>query len=261
MAHIEYFISKLSFQENQKLIESVFVYKYEGENLTIAGTKNRNWLLFTHSQNYKISTIFKNSNFGWSRGSQINKINNLFSWDRTLPINNDRRKTFISYYHKEDQNYKEKFNNIFEDLITHKSVEDGDINSDHSDGYIKQLIQKDYLNDTTVLVVLIGPNTKHRKHIDWEISGALNLKVGDKYSGLLGLLLPSHPNFGSEKATYDLMPSRLADNFRSKYAIIRDWTDDRVKMQEYIELAFEKRNTHSDNIDNTRKQMTVNTNE
>lgn len=89
----------------------------------------------------------------------------------------------------------------------------------------------------------------------------MNYKVGDKYSGLLGLILPNHPDFGADKATYSLMPARLADNFRSEYAVIRDWTDDRTKMQDYIELAFEKRNTHSDNIDNSLKQMIKNTNE
>ena len=138
---------------------------------------------------------------------------------------------------------------------------DGDIDSDNSDEYIKQLIHRGYLHDTTVLIVLIGLNTMHRKHIDWEIYGALNYKVGDKYSGILGLKLPNHPDYGTGEHRCDLLPSRLADNLKSNYAIIRDWTDDRIKMQEYIELAFERRETHLNNIDNTRKQMTENTNE
>ena len=183
----------------------------------------------------------------------------LTHWHRNQDLLQTNRPA--TQYHYEDQDYKERFKNLFGDLVTHKSVEDGDIDSDNSDGYIKQLIQKGYLADTTVLVVLIGPNTKHRKHIDWEISGALNYKVGDKYSGLLGLILPNHSDFGTGKATYNLIPDRLADNFKADYAIIRDWTYDRVKMQEYIELAFERRSTHSENIDNTRIQMTENTNE
>lgn len=51
--------------------------------------------------------------------------------------------------------------------------------------------------DTTVLVVLVDPKTKCRMHVDWEISSALSTKVGD--SGLLGILLPSHPDYGKEK--------------------------------------------------------------
>lgn len=258
---MEYFISKLSFRYEEKIIDNVFVYQYDGDNLVSLDTKDRNWLVNRYYQGYQISSLKKNSDGKWLRGGQMNYVDNLFSWDKQLPLNITRRKTFISYYHYEDQLYKEKFKNLFYDLITHKSVEDGDIDSDNSDGYIKQLIQKGYLADTTILIVLIGVNTKDRKHIDWEISGALNYKVGDKYSGLLGLLLPNHSDFSTGKATYNLMPARLADNFKSDYAIIRDWTDDRVKMQEYIELAFERRSTHSENIDNTRIQMTENTNE
>ena len=97
-------------------------------------------------------------------------------------------------------------------------------------------------------------------HIDWEISGALNVKVGEKYSGLLGIILPDHPDFGTEKATYNLMPARLADNFKSGYAVIRDWTDDRIKMQEYIELAFEQRTSKATERVNSRTQMQENTN-
>ena len=124
-----------------------------------------------------------------------------------------------------------------------------------NDEYIKQLIQKGYLHDTTVLVVLIGNKTKCRKHVDWEISGALNFKVGDTYAGLLGLKLPSHPDFGTGQATYDLLPARFADNFKTGYAIIRDWTEDTVKIQSYIELAFDNRTCKSDKRTNSRTQM------
>jgi hypothetical protein len=115
------------------------------------------------------------------------------------------------------------------------------------------------LCDTTVLVVLIGPKTKYRKHVDWEISGALNLKVGDKFAGLLGIKLPTHPDYGTGQTTYDLIPGRLADNFKSGYAVIRDWTEDRVKMQEYIEHAFANRTTNAENRENSRIQMSNNT--
>src|SRR5690554_5360002 len=258
---MEYFISKLSFRLEEKMIDNVFAHEYDGNNLVSLDTKDRNWLLNRHNNGYQISTLTKRSEGQWQRGAHINYTNNLFSWDRQLPLNITKRKTFISYYHLDDQDYKERFKNLFGDLVTHKSVEDDDIDSDNSDGYIKQLIQNGYLADTTVLVVLIGPNTMHRKHIDWEISGALNPKVGDKCAGILGLKLPNHPDYGTGSHHYNLLPDRLSDNLRSDYAVIRDWADDRVKMQEYIELAFEKRNTNYDDRDNSRLQMTENTNE
>ena len=136
-----------------------------------------------------------------------------------------------------------------------KSVKDGDINSDVSDDYAKQLIQKGYLSDTTALIVLIGPKTKCRKHVDWEISGALNYKIGESYAGLLGLKLPEHYDYATDQCTYNKIPDRLADNFKSGYAIIRDYTADTKKLQEYIELAYNNRKTHKDKKINSRVQM------
>ena len=92
-------------------------------------------------------------------------------------------------------------------------------------------------------------------HVDWEISGALNRKVGENYAGLLGIKLPGHPDFGTGKHNYDLLPARLSDNLKTGYAIIRDWTDDRVEMQSYIEEAFEKRSSMADSRINSRIQM------
>src|SRR5689334_15021077 len=60
---------------------------------------------------------------------------------------------------KDDQIYKNKFQNLTWDLLFHKSVSSGDIDTDNSDEYIKRLIHHGYLTDTTVLVILIGPKT------------------------------------------------------------------------------------------------------
>lgn len=259
MKWADYCVSKLSLNQDG-FIDSIVCYEDLGNSLGNKFEKNRSWMVEQVSNGKTFCSIKCNNLGKWNSIGDFSYDGRVFRW-KTIPKNITRRKTFISYYHRQDQDYKERFKKLFGDLVTHKSVEDGDIDSDNSDGYIKQLIQKGYLADTTVLVVLIGPNTKHRKHIDWEISGALNLKVGDKYSGILALKLPNHPNYGTGKHNYNLLPDRLSDNLRTEYAIIRDWTEDRVKMQEYIELAFEKRNTHSDKIDNTLKQMTQNTNE
>lgn len=170
-----------------------------------------------------------------------------------------KRKTFISYYHNDDQYYKEKFIELFENLIINKSVEDGDIDGDNSDTYIKQLIQKGFLADTTVLVVLVGAKTKCRKHIDWEISGALNLKVGNHYSGLVGILLPTHPDYNKKTVKIKNLPKRLADNIKSGYAKIYNWTTDEKSLQNIINSTFHRRKSHSGNRINNRKQMQKNT--
>lgn len=256
MKWADYCISKLSLTD-QRRIDSVYVYEYDGSNLNVIGIQTRSWMVQQVNNGKTFCSIKKVDNGVWNNIGDLSYDGSIFSW-YLVPENSTRRKTFISYYHKDDQDYRNKFENLFEDLIVSKSVEDGEIDSDNSDGYIKQLIQKDFLKDTTVLVVLIGNKTKCRKHVDWEISGAISSRVGG-VSGLLGLILPDHPDYGTGKATYSLMPSRLSDNFKSGYALIKDWTDDRIKMQSYIEEAFNRKNEVSDDIDNSRIQMDENT--
>lgn len=257
MANKEYFVTRLSFREDGQLIRDVTVYEYDGQSLDSGATQDRQWMVNKVTAGHQISVMTPNPDekSKWIRGKPFTFEDGYFKWHFTLPLNNTKRKTFVSYYHKDDQESRTKFENLFGDLIVSKSVEEGDIDSDNSHEYIKQLIQKEYLSDTTVLVVLIGPKTKCRMHVDWEIAGALNLKVGDSNAGLLGILLPSHPDYGTGNATYDLMPARLADNIKSGYAIIRNWTDDRVKMQSYIEEAFVKRSSMADKRTNSRIQM------
>lgn len=255
MKWADYCVSKLNLDQHG-LIESIICCKDYGDSLdSNCVEKNRNWMVQNVSNGKSFCSIKRNDSGSWNKIGDFSYDGSIFSW-YLIPKNITKRKTFISYYHNDDQEYKEKFKNLFNDLIVHKSVEDGDIDSDNSDGYIKQLIQKDFLADTTVMIVLIGPNTKYRKHIDWEISGALNIKVGDKCAGILGLKLPSHPDYKTGKYNYSHLPERLSDNLKSNFAIIRDWTDDRIKLQEYIEEAFIRRTSHYDNRDNSRIQMT-----
>lgn len=260
MKWADYCISKLSLND-RGFIDSIVAYKDLGESLDPNAVEYRRpWMVEQVNSGKTFCCINRNQTGTWSVGGAVGYNGSIFNWYK-VPENIQRRKTFVSFYHRDDQKQREKFANLFDDLIVCKSVEDGDIDSDNSDGYIKQLIQNGHLSDTTVLVVLIGPNTKHRMHIDWEISGALDIRVGDCHSGILGLLLPSHPDYGTTHATYNEMPARLADNFKSGYAIVRDWTDDRKLMQSYIEAAFLRRSTHAEHRNNSRLQMTKNTNE
>jgi hypothetical protein len=251
----EYFITKLSFRDEQDLIRDVQAFEFDGSVLSEGEDRQRHWMVNRSAEGSQISTLTRNEKGKWGRGGVFTLNSGLYSWDRVLPKNLPKRKTFVSYYHHDDQRYRGLFENLFGDLAVSKSVEAGDIDADNSDEYCKQLIQQDFLSDTTVLVVLIGPKTKCRKHVDWEISGALNVKVGETHAGLLGLILPPHPNFGSDKASYDLMPARLADNFKTGYALVADWTADRVRLQSLLELAFDYRSSRSDKRDNSRIQM------
>ena len=199
---------------------------------------------------YTFATISKNEKGEWSRNNNVTYEQGLLKWGFHLPLIETKRKVFVSYFHDDDQIYRERFENLISDLIVTKSVKLGDIKTDLRQEYIKRLIQDGYLADTSVIVVLVGENTKNRKHVDWEISGALNFKVGNSYAGLLGILLPTHPDYGRQKARFSNLPERLSENFKTGYANIIDYTTSRHFIQKWIEDAFEARTSRLDKIVN-----------
>jgi hypothetical protein len=165
-----------------------------------------------------------------------------------------RHKVFVSFYHEDDDKYRRKWDETTAEIFINKSVGKGEIDSDNSDDYIKRLIREQYLDDASVLVVLVGPNTRDRKHVDWEISAALNKKVGG-YSGLMGLLLPTHPDYRKKTYTPELLPPRLADNAATGYAHIYDWTTDLDILYKHVHAAFLRRDSDAKLIDNSRPQF------
>ena len=116
-------------------------------------------------------------------------------------MNVDRHKVFISYYHKDDQHYKNElikkqifdtkksqFKSIFEDY----SVGDGDIDDiGMTAEQIRRKIRDEYIKDATVLILLCGENTKYRKHIDWEIHAAMYDSDVNRQMGIIVINLPS----------------------------------------------------------------------
>lgn len=175
-----------------------------------------------------------------------------------------KHKVFISFYHYDDQAYRDAFVKVFGHLFISKSVEDGDIDSENSDEYVKRLIQEKYLDDTSVVAVLCGPNTLKRKHVDWEISAALDKKVGG-YAGLFGILLPEFPLTSTGNYYPKNLPPRLAKNIKiddaDGFAKIYTWdwltaSEDRVKNA--IQAAFDDRVTKANLIDNSLPQFSNN---
>lgn len=172
-----------------------------------------------------------------------------------------RRKVFISYYHKDDQKYRDYLERLFGHLFISKSVQPGDINTDVSTDYIKRLIQQDYISDSSVLLVLIGQKTLCRKHVDWEISAALNSKVGG-YSGVAAILLPEFPLQQNGDYYYHNVPERFADNVKTGYAFAYTWafaTASEANMRSIVETAFDARVSKKHLISNGRAQMGRNT--
>ena len=102
-------------------------------------------------------------------------------------------KVFVSYHHKTDQFYKDeliRMGNQFGVFID-KSVDTGEIDENLDDQVIRVKIRDEYLRDTTVTVLLVGLETKNRKHVDWELYSGMFDGPKNKKSGILVINLPS----------------------------------------------------------------------
>ena len=104
-----------------------------------------------------------------------------------------KHKVFISYHHKNDQDYKNslcELNKIC-DIFIDMSVNTNDIDDDLDDETIRTKIRDDYLKDSTVTILLVGTETKNRKHIDWELYSSMYDGAVNKKSGVLVINLPT----------------------------------------------------------------------
>ena len=156
---------------------------------------------------------------------------------------NDRHRVFVSYYHDEDQDYRELFENLFADIhdtMVLESVEIGDIDPNLPPERIHQIIRDEYLQDSTVTVVLVGAHTWQRKFVDWEISASIRETKNSQHSGLLGILLPTYPSPTDNPDTYCIqtIPPRLYDNIQYGFADIFNWSDDPQRVQSWIHNAL-----------------------
>ena len=174
-------------------------------------------------------------------------------------------KVFISFHHDNDQKYKDYLSRIAEPfkVFIDKSVEIGDIDEDNSDETIRQIIRDDYLKDSTVTIVLVGTETKNRKHIDWEIWSSMYDGQKNKKSGILVIQLPSvastyyHVGHGMDEKSlyptqnwvsvssaeydrrYPFVPPRIMDSIKKNVPIsIIRWED--VVNDNEIRLRFPK---------------------
>lgn len=164
-----------------------------------------------------------------------------------------KHNVFISYHHDNDEQQKREFIMNYGGLFIDNSVHPGEYDDSLSDKYIKRLIMEEKITDSTVLIVLVGEETYSRKHVDWEISAALNKKAGG-YSGLLGIILPP---IGAPRA----IPARLWDNIQSEYAIwcyLPEIMLGQRNLGLLIDEAFERKNSMAAYIKNGRPQMSEN---
>ena len=191
-------------------------------------------------------------------------------------------KVFLSYHHRNDQFYKKELLKINEmyNIFIDSSVDTGGIGENLSDQEIRQIIRDDYLRDTTVTIVLVGTETKKRKHVDWEIYSSMYNGLINKQSGILVINLPTtncnspiaahgntekqiiYPhitNWSSLKSIaeynshYPFLPDRIIDNLFNDFASISVTNWDTVKnnpetLRLLVDLTFQNRSNCNYNL-------------
>ena len=156
-----------------------------------------------------------------------------------------RHKVFISF-HEQDIKYKEEFARRMGTRIVDRSVDTGNIvDTDLKTATVRQKIRDEYIRDATTTIVLIGPRTWQRKHVDWEIGSSIRETRRNSRCGLMGIVLPNHPDYGKKQFNPRLMPPRLADNWQGEdpYALIYHWPNPwtPARIADWIHRAFVRR--------------------
>lgn len=187
----------------------------------------------------------------------------------------DKHKVFISYHHANDQGYKEAltaFNDKY-GIFIDASVDSGDIDDELDDEAIREKIRDEYLQDSSVTIVLVGTETRRRKHVDWEVYSSMYNGAVNKQSGILVINLPTTgcthftANHGdeekaaiypdttswtsiSEREEYDrrypYMPERIIDNLLNKKAKISVTNWDKLtvtNLRLLIDLTYNDKTT------------------
>ena len=152
-------------------------------------------------------------------------------------MSNIKHKVFISYHHANDQWYKNellRLNKVF-DFFIDASVDTGDIDDDLSDERIREIIRDEYLKDSTVTILLVGTETKRRKHIDWELYSSMYDGKVNKKSGILIINLPSTSctyytasHSGEKEHIYPETESWISIDERAEYERRYPYIPDRI---------------------------------
>lgn len=142
-----------------------------------------------------------------------------------------RRKVFVSYSHRLDQDVADNFQDFFSnkrDVFVDKSIcEDiGGLENETIKSRLRSLIR-----DASVTVVLIGRDTGSRSWVDWEIYNSLRKSFQNEGNGLLGIYIPNKEH---------RIPQQLLDNTPAMGHII-NWPSNYRTLVNEIEAAYEYR--------------------
>lgn len=183
-----------------------------------------------------------------------------------------RHNVFVSCYYGEDGDYKEYLEDMAAEtgIFIDRSVQEYDIDDRGlSSEQIRKIIRDKYIRDSTVTIVICGPNSRRRKFVDWEIHATMYDSPINHRGGLLAINTPESGNCtltapGDEyliqgayryreyhnqdwlEDHFPNLPDRLFFNIMDGAPIsVVDWKDvyqDPGRLFELIHNAFARRN-------------------
>lgn len=158
-------------------------------------------------------------------------------------------KVFISCHHINDETYKTKLLrlNDLHGLFIDGSVDTGGIDENLPDGRIREIIRDEYLRDTTVTILLVGTETKRRKHIDWEIYSSMFDGQVNKKSGVLVVTLPS-TGMDGYTTSHNNEQSTVYPEYAGSWTTIETKSQYTDKYPYLPERIIDNLATHSSNI-------------
>ena len=98
-----------------------------------------------------------------------------------------------------------------------KSVDTREIPKYLTDQSIHEKARDEYLRDSTVTILLVGVETRQRKHVDWELYSSMFDGIQKKKSGILAINLPSTgcsdgvAAHGEEERSETILSTHLGD--------------------------------------------------
>lgn len=170
-----------------------------------------------------------------------------------------RRRVFISFSHRDEieaNRFIYQFatvGQVFTPYVLGLGSNSDFINSTDTE-YVMRRIRQDYLQDTTVTIVLVGSCTHSRRYVDWELKSSL--RQGEYTpNGVMGIVLPSC-------GTGAIPPPRLAANWSPNHqaTYARYWVYPRSpqELAGWIEDAFAARTARARLIVNSADMMGYN---
>ena len=175
-----------------------------------------------------------------------------------------KRRCFISYHHADEQEVQAflyMYSNA--EVFTHRALGldmANDIVDSNDTNYVMRRIREQYMQNTSVTIVMVGQNTWKRRYVDWEIAASLRNGFDNPANGLLGIKLTSHV-YGIQR-----YPDRLNDNLNARggadgtpcYARCIPYPTNSAELQKAIEETYQRRQTQSYLINNARARLGYN---